>query len=502
MTAMPKRHCKGRGCLWILSIFVLMCGCIIGMPVLGICPPEGPWPQPPWCMSKVDCVDYPPTVIDDVIRRITDQMGAENLQVANGCMFMRSFGDNEFQPFTYQELDYLPGMDAYSPVERDITFIVFPSDYWGNNYIIPQGMYEGIPQFARDLWYDTVTLGTDPRKHNNLENTAQRSMQMGAEQFVVADFIMLVDDDLTLERYDYPGTESMTQAELDRIARVAHTNGQEAVLMLTMIDTAFYDLVADYFNSGQYGSLYDVMDALQRFDMYNVGADTLTLHNHWRAAILEEARMAEQAGFDRLVITPSFVWRNEGDIRTVDDAEWKETIAEVRQVFSGKLGGGRFDMATNYEGYTFIQDLDFAIIDISVERLMTGLERDQMNEMTAIWHEFLLSPNVMVFAGVPEVQMSSIINSYDGVLNNGWIEPGGHYPDLVSDNRVQAVALEAFLRALYDTPNTPVNGVIAWGYAWTDYIYPNQHEIRDDLSGSIRGKDAENVFHRWTMIFK
>ncbi|WKZ34634.1 MAG: hypothetical protein QY332_13520 [Anaerolineales bacterium] len=497
-----KSRKQGRGCLYVVLAGLLVICSLGAVPVLGICPPEGPWPQPPWCVSKVDCVDYPPTVIDDIIRRTTDQVGAQNLQVANGCMFMRSFGDNEFQPFVYQELDYLPGTDEYPPIERDIAFVVFPADYWGNNYIIPQGLYEGIPQFARDLWYDTVTLGTDPRKHNNLENTAKRSAQMGAQQFMVSDFIMLVDDDLTLERFDYPGVESLTQAEMKRIARVAHENGQEAVLMLALLDTAFYDKVADYFNSGEYGSLYDVEVEIQRYNTFDVGEATADLHASWRAAILEEARMAEAAGFDRLLVTPGTIWMNSGEMVALDDAEWLETIAQVRQVFSGKLGGGRFDMTADYEGYTFMHELDFVIIDIGIEQVMAGVTSGQLDEMTERWKTYVLSPNVMVFAGVPEVLHSPIVSSYDGVLENGWIEPGGRYPDLVRDDRVQAAVLETLMRALYETPDTPVNGVIAWGYGWHDFIYPNQHEIRDDLSTSIRGKDAENVFYRWTTLFK
>ncbi|MFH1184827.1 MAG: hypothetical protein V1755_07290 [Chloroflexota bacterium] len=51
-----------------------------------------------------------------------------------------------------------------------------------------------------------------------------------------------------------------------------------------------------------------------------------------------------------------------------------------------------------------------------------------------------------------------LVNRYDGVLERGWIESGGHYP--------------------------------------------NDHDIRTDLTNSLRSKDAENVFYRWTTIFE
>lgn len=505
MSGETRKRGRGCGCLWaLLIVAVVICGLGAAMPTLGICPPEGPWPTPPWCTSEINCVDYPPTIIDDVIRRVSDQVGAQNLKVANGCMFMRSIGDNEFQPFVNQDLSYLPGAEAYAPVGREVTFGVAPADYWGNNYIIPQGLDAAIPEFARDLWYDYVTLGTDPRKHNNIGNTARRSAQIGSSAFIVFDFIDLVDDELTLERREYPGVESMTQGELNELARAAHDSGQEAALVLTMLDTAFYDKVADYFNSGQPGSLYDVMDPAVRYDRTHAGEDTLTLHEHWRAAILEEARMAEAAGFDRLVVTPQGMgWGNTGEDVAVDDAEWIKTIGEVRQVFSGKLGAGQIDITTAYDpAYTYYRQLDFVLLDMQIEKVTSGHAPDDLEGLTAAWQEYLLSPRVTHFEGVPEVWQILIFSSYDGVLENGWIEPGGHYPDLVSDYRVQAVGYEAFLRALYSSPDTPVNGLITWGYAWHDFIYPNQHEIRDDLSHSIRGKDAESVFYRWTTIFK
>lgn len=505
MTTETKKRRRGCGCLWALLLgAVVICGMGAAMPALGICPPEGPWPTPPWCTSEINCVDYPPTIIDDVIRRVSDQVGAQNVKVANGCMFMRSIGDNEFQPFVYQELDYLTGGEAYPPVDRPITFGVAPADYWGNNYLIPQGVATALPQIVRDLWYEYVTLGTDPRKHNNIDNTVRRSAQIGAQVFIVEDFITLTDDDLTLQRQEYPGTESMTPSELSRLAQAAHDHGLEATLQLTLLDTAFYDKVADFFNSGQNGSLYDVLDPAVRYNRWNAAEDTLALHEHWRAAILEEARLAEAAGFDRLLVTPQGMgWTNTAEAVALDDAEWVKTIGQVRQVFSGKLGAGHFSLASPLDpGYTLYRQVDFVLIDRQIERLLSGLAPEDVAGMTAAWQAYLGSPRVMQFAGVPEVWQILIFSSYDGVLDNGWIEPGGRYPGLVSDDRVQAVGYESLLRALYATPDTPVNGLITWGYAWHDFLYPNQHEIRDDLGHSIRGKDAQNVFYRWTTIFQ
>jgi hypothetical protein len=441
-------------------------------------------------------------MIDEVIRDLSDRIGAENLEIANGCMFMRSFGDNEFQAFEYEELEYLTGAEEYSSGVRQFSLGIGPIDYWGNNYLIPKRIEDAIPGFIRELWDNFADQGTDPRRHNNLENTIQRSEQIGADYFMAVDFIMIVDDDLNLVRSDYPGTEAMTQQEMDKIVGLVHASDMEAVIQLSPLDISFFDQLADYFNSGDYGSLWDVLDHPLRYNLHNAGEDTLTLHEGWRGAILEEARMAEEAGFDRLLVTPGTLWSNTGDYLGLDNAEWEETIHAVREIFSGKLGAGAFDMIYSYSGYSYFSELDFVILSIGNEKVTNGTSVDQMDELTAAWGSYFLSPNLEAFEGVPEVIQSLTVSSYDGVLENGWIEAGGHYPDLVSDYKVQAVVYEAFMRAIYENPDSIVDSMMSWGYGYHDYIYPNQHEIRDDLSHSIRGKDAENVFYRWSTIFK
>ena len=97
----------------------------------------------------------------------------------------------------------------------------------------------------------------------------------------------------------------------------------------------------------------------------------------------------------------------------------------------------------------------------------------------------------------------SSINSYTGFNDKGWIDAAsGHYPDLVRDDAGASPGLRGFLRALYDTPDLPITGLVTWGYAWTDYVYPNIHDLRTDITNSICDKDAEHVFHCWQTIFK
>ncbi len=100
-----------------------------------------------------------------------------------------------------------------------------------------------------------------------------------------------------------------------------------------------------------------------------------------------------------------------------------------------------------------------------------------------------------------EIYISVTLPSYDGSLKNGWIEPDGKYgPEYVSDFKEQAMGYEGLFRSLYSN-NFNITGVISYGYWWTDRIYPEVPVLRNDFSHSIRNKDAENVFYKWSMIF-
>jgi hypothetical protein len=498
-SGLAKPRKKKGCCLWIFLGLVAIGLIIIAMPVFRICPPAGPWPTPPWCYDKDDCTNYPGSPIDGLIRRISDAVGATGLKVGNACMVMRSYGKNTFIPYEYQELDYLTDTEKYTPVDRDITFGVGIADYWGNNYIFPKSVAEKVPDIIEKNWF---TMGTDPRKHNNIENTTKWVSQLGATYIFFEDFIQLIDEDLTLVRDDEPGVESMTQKELNKLASESKANGLEPILQLTINDSIFAVELAEYFNSGKYGSAYDVMDNVQWYDQYSTGEDTLALHNNWRAVILEEARMAEEAGFSALFVNPqNGGWHNSGEYVAIDNAEWLKTIVEIRKVFTGKLGVAVQDAFMD-EGYTYFKEADLVIVSTVIDHFTRGLKKTNMDGIIAGWKEYLKSPQFEYLEGVPEVIQGITFCSYPGALDRSWIEAGGHYPDLEPDQEIQAIVYEAFFRALYETPETRINGVAAWGANWHDYIYPNTHEIRTDLDLSIRNKDAANVFHRWQSIFK
>ncbi|NYT05640.1 MAG: hypothetical protein GKC04_04620 [Methanomicrobiales archaeon] len=68
------------------------------------------------------------------------------------------------------------------------------------------------------------------------------------------------------------------------------------------------------------------------------------------------------------------------------------------------------------------------------------------------------------------------------------------------DWREQAPGYEGLFRALYNG-DYAVDGVFSYGYWWSDRMYPDTKDLRNDIMHSIRGKDAEQVFYRWSQTF-
>ena len=496
MSKKEKSSKKKGCCLWFVLVVFGLIAAVVAMPLLHICPPKGPWPEPPWCVNKDDCTNYPPSPIDGLIRSLSDMVGAEGLAVANACMVMRSYGDNTFIPYEYKQLDYIPDAESFTPTDRHINFGFFMADYWGHNYEIDTNYFD-VPKIVADNWF---SLGTDTRKHNNLENSTMRLKQLGAQTIIFTDFIF-IDQDLQLAKREYPGVGPMTQEDMDRLVKVSQQNGLDPILGLITIDPLFADEFVKYFNSGKEGSLYDIMDPIQVYDRSNLGENTLKLHQSWRIAILQEAQMAENAGFSALLVKDQGGWRNSGDMVAEDNEQMKATIAEVRKVFSGNLGAKVSGVEELSDGYDFYSLLDFVDIEVLVNNVIGGLDENDAQGQISAWKTYFSDPAWNALTEVPEVNLSFGVNSYDGVIDHGWIEVGGHYPNHVRDDREQALVHENFFRALYESPQSVVNGV-QLSYDWYDYIYPNTHELRTDLGTSIRGKDSEHVIHRWTEIFQ
>jgi hypothetical protein len=101
-----------------------------------------------------------------------------------------------------------------------------------------------------------------------------------------------------------------------------------------------------------------------------------------------------------------------------------------------------------------------------------------------------------------EIYINILIPSYTGALETGWIEPSKTESDnskWTSNFKEQAIGYESLFKVLY-AGNYKVNGIFSYGYWWSDQMYPVSKDLRNDLIQTIRHKDAESVFYKWSKI--
>jgi len=473
----------------ILGLFVLM---NVFMFAFKICPPKGPWPMPPWCknteQSSGQMTDIPG------MAKISEVLDQNGISAPKMEMVQRSMSEFEVEPYQPRDLSYIS--KTFKKTGKELKFIAGMFDIWGNPYSPPEGM--GIPQKLRENWFD---LGEDPRKHDNIPASMQRLQDIGSEMVMITDFAE-VQQDLMMKFQDdkVDSCQTITQEELKKFVITAKEHNQQVIYITNLMDEKFQKERIKAYIQGS--NLYDKNpEEACSFDRFNMSKEVFSeLHDEWKKIMIEQAEKAETAGVDYMVINARDASWYSQEYSGYENQRYKEMIAELRKCYSGKLG---VNMPLEELGpdKTFVQQLDFIIFREQIEKILGDASTDDVDSIVREWTEYLKCPGLKRLAD-KELFLEVLMPSYEGAMKKGWIEPGGHYPDLEKDFKEQALVYEALFRALYNQDKPVINGVMSYGYWWTNYIYPDIHELRTDLCHSIRNKDAEHVFHKWSDIFE
>jgi hypothetical protein len=366
--------------------------------------------------------------------------------------------------FVPRALSYLPADEP--PLPQPFTMGVATMDLWGSVCEPPQRL-PGDPAFACD----------DSRPY--AASVMKRLRQIGSNLVLVTDFAHLYKDQTLRFNFDQRiGDHTLSQAELATVAKAAHDQGLQAMLITNIDD-------------GEPG-------ASAAADIEHADPPTITrLHQNWRQLIVSQARRAQEAGFDALVTN----WRNLGQFFGARDADaalqWPTTFREVKQAFPGKLAFWHQPWYFKDRAIDW-QDIAIAIIDNPIPYVMKGVP-EELPAIEAAWKAEFAGYRAARARLGPDRQLYSLIlmPSYDGAMQKGWIEPVARYPvdAYKPDWQEQALVYEGYFRAVArDRP--PIDGVIAYNFWWTDRMPPATW-MRVDLGHSIRGKDAETVFANW-----
>jgi len=404
-----------------------------------ICPPPG-WqgPRPPWC-------EVPET-------------GGE---------------------FQYRELDYIT--ESYPETDKILITGIGTMDMWGNPHLL-------------------VDLGEDPG--NNYESTMERIGTIGSEALYLTDF-RKINDDFTISevpKSTIPSAITLSQEEMNNVVNAAKKNRQNTVILITnLYDPGFtYTKWLGQDISQTPYSRFSSADPETRMEYFNI------MWPEWKEAILLEAEKAETAGVDYLIINPgdtSFLYYIDlGEL----SSRYEELIPDVREKFSGKTGfGGLLPYVANDE-FKVLDDVDFVVVfwdtngDYKAREIFADTTQDA-EDIEASFVEWLSLPEWANLAG-KETYISVTLPSYDGALQEGWIEPVQSEDRWTRDDAEQALGYEGLFRALYNGDYN-ISGVFSYGYWWSDQVYPVSKDLRNDIMHSIRQKDAESVFYKWSGIF-
>ncbi|MDG6251355.1 hypothetical protein [Methanocalculus sp.] len=342
----------------------------------------------------------------------------------------------------------------------------------------------------------------------NLDSTMERIGTIGSKAVYISDFAMFNDKfEVTYVTEDLiPKAVTITPDEMKQITKSAKKNNQGMVMLVSNL----YDPLLSISVALTGSSVERTKGAFRTpgLDLRTADEETIMLTFNkiwpgWREIILKQADKAEAAGIDYMTINPNdqaFEYILKSDI--LDD-RYRELIPEVRKRFSGKIG--LIGMLPHVNELESVHDVDFVLIswdpngDYIGRDIFADTRNTDIDEIEASFTEWLSRPEWEKFKG-KEVYISVTLPSYTGALQEGWIEPALGEERWTINYREQALGYEGLFRALYKGDYN-IKGVFSYGYWWSDQLYPVTKDIRNDLMHTIRQKDAENVFYKWSKVF-
>jgi hypothetical protein len=275
------------------------------------------------------------------------------------------------------------------------------------------------------------------------------------------------------------GQISISDADLVWMGQQAQAHGLKARLVMQVCDTDQKGRLLD-------NSTLDSQWFSTFFDTYN-------------AFMLDQARLAQTAGFDAIQLdwghwNLAKGWTSASSIRS---ARLQQLSAAMRQVFNGR----QFLMSTwgwHAEAAGLV-----ATVDMLVAHLDPRITSVQSNSLSVnqLLPGFTNSINSRQFLGnaKPIIWLLQM-QSHKDFFVNGWVEDAGCWStpcatSLTTDFSVQAIGIEAALEAINQQTFFKTESVFVNHYWLSDTMTP--HDSFPNTSQSIRNKPAESILYQW-----
>ena len=543
----PDQKKKSNGCLIaLLIVFALLIVLLIAMAVLRICPPQGPWPMPPWCsaagaenniQSMVEGYLNDNTNLGEIVGDIipqgdpayfkqiptvmpTGQEAPLSLQIALPETTSDVYLDIQGQQYPLEaQSDYYYTLEGLTAVTGDeLAFTIKSGDLTTGEL---RQTFTGEPLRVAANWTGTAALsGTGLMKGHAIMDAGSNipiitrtgsvsstmdAMQADGAQWFAYDYYWAYSDSMAPEIIDETTVDPNAADEetLAKMIGMAHERGLH-YLLLTELEWIVMpeereqagDTIDEWmaYNSRKWaeGQAYvtEMGDKLQQ------NPDDPEVQVYWDrwfeqfGAFMQHAgQVAETNDVEALALGKQVA----GAMVPENNARWQKLIADVRQVYHGQLTQALF--TNQYSDWTqmpWLGDLDFLTIyyysgisdadNPSLEELTASFENFNRTQFDALYEQF----------GKPLVFLNPF-QSRDHAARQAWFEPMASCPaDVSQDWMAQADMYEAFFSAVADEPW--FGGMLTWGY-WITPTFPPEYCFQD--SSTVRSKPAELVIQRW-----
>lgn len=448
------------------------------MAVFKLCPPQGPWPLPPWCKNGINVPGLfgsnpvAEIKIDDAVTIPTD---------ISKISYPVFYKDIKPSAVTVQ--------NPYCLIDAET--VSYPKSYLGT-YDLPQ--VDGAPLPAdikravglKDSWPSDPNLNHCVITGNTMFDTFEKSLPrvsaLGAQQIHVTNFVSFNNfQEASLD----VTKKAISDETLRKIAQSARKHGLDVILYLNI---APGNQQVTEVPSNEWLGKY--MDSYETF-------------------LLSQAKVAQEAGITAMMLNHFDYQPTIRGFENVYQEKMLALLKKVREVYSGKV----ILMLEPFSGADLSKlDLLFKSVDV-----------------------FLYTPDTTPLARVPDktVSVDNIKNYYLNFFNDlgvrfgkyqkpfflrvliqsekdflvkGWNEDQfcikkGDNPcyqkDLVVDFSSQAIAYEALMEAIKASHKKVINigAVDTYGYWFTDVMLPDTSQPQ--MAQSVRNKPAESIVKAW-----
>jgi hypothetical protein len=444
----------------ILIVFLI----IITMAIFRLCPPIESGPQPPWCINE---------------ERFDKDFQTNSLISHLKSIYLSKFpGKNVPDSFYDPSNDNLNYFDK--PIKKSDYNIMFGIAHNDFSWPVCRSFNECIvPEI-------------------NIFSTFSRAKSIGADFIFITDY---ANNNLKREIYD--NKVGLSKKIVNKKLEASNKNNLSTMVVTNLFIDDKVTRHIEYDEHLESQSRRFGSTAMHKsVDNWAPNEDNMNkLFDSWEKMIIKKAKTWQKA--DYFIINPEdthLIFMTHPEIQ---NKRYKNIFEEIKKVYNGNicfiLKNANF--FNEFKELNFYENADCLIIEGHFKFSEKKVEKD-INSLIKFFDNYFSNT---FFENNKDKEIFIMISamSYDKYLENSWFE-GWDYEhfnlEYEKDFRLQATIYEALFRSIQKN-EPPIAGVLHYGYWWEDVNF-DDYFMRVDLINSIRNKDAEHIYYRWSQVLK